>query len=61
VQGDDVPGTHTKSEGTQTEQHAPKTHWHDPHLEGEGVFGIGTVLGTEQSPLEHLFRACGGN
>jgi hypothetical protein len=38
VQGDYVPGIHTKSEGTQTEQHAPKTYWRDPHLEVEGVF-----------------------
>lgn len=50
---DEVPWIHTESEGTQTEQHAPKAHWRDPHLEGKGVFGIGAVLGREQSPLEH--------
>jgi len=59
----DAPGIHTKSEGTQTEQHAPKTHWRDPHLEGKRVFGIGNsgVCKAKNRVLqERLFKACGG-
>jgi hypothetical protein len=40
---DDVLGIHTNSEGTQTEQHAPKTNWRDPHLEGKSVLWVGAV------------------